>query len=181
MTNERPIQWKTIERHIACVCERVWRAAMIIAHSTIPYFNPPEAAPPPTTARRGNFYLPARAWHYTTLLLCLLHCIRCLRKIQPLEVLLLLTIVAHYCSHYCSHFLPRYVLLKYITLTHRLHYDVIMLNVIMMQIYVGIHWYTLPNANLSQHSLLGSYCIWDTQHAKHIILFSEICPVCRNL
>ena len=44
-------------------------------------------------------------------------------------------------------FCKRHVLLMYIALTHRLHYDVIMLNVIMMQIYVGIHWYTLPKAS----------------------------------
>ena len=161
----------TFVKFVVCVCVCVvhshkhwWRAATIIAHSTIPYFNPPEAAPPPTTARRGNFYLPARAWHYTTiLLLCLLHCITYLRKIQPLEVLLLLTIVAHYCSHYCSHFLPRYVLLKYITLTHRLHYDVIMLNVIMMQIYVGIHWYTLPNASEKSHLFLITRFVTDSK------------------
>ena len=60
MTNERPIQWKTIERHIACVCERVWRAAMIIAHSTIPYSNPPEAAQSATVTHLGLLSGPIR-------------------------------------------------------------------------------------------------------------------------
>ena len=175
MTNERPIQWKTIERHIACVCERVGRAAMIIAHPTIQRSNPPEAAPPPITARRGNFYLPARAWHYTTILLCLLHCITYLRKIQPLEVLLVLScswklIIYMYTWdktwYLFSHFLQRYVLLMYNAN--------VMCWCILQMLYIDQGHSTAYNEELSEPGVHSE--LWSIE-----ILFWEICPVCKNL
>ena len=122
------------------VCASVWRAATIIVHSTIPYFNPPRRSrdqPRPVKAistcqPARNIILLYYYTYYITLHTSITVSVRCLRKIQPLEVLLLLSCSWKYMGQDMASLFPLSakicVVDVYCTLC--LLYDVMILNVI---------------------------------------------------